>query len=82
MDIFGGCYMKEVIQSKTMQDIDGIKLYYEFFEKQNENLTIVFESGYGCTCDYWNPIKEEISTFAQFFIYDRSGLGKSEQDAR
>jgi len=82
MDIFGGCCMKELIKSKTMQAIDGIKLYYEFFEKQNENLTIVFESGYGCTSDYWGPIKEGISEFAQFFIYDRAGLGESEQDGR
>ncbi|MGN2275465.1 alpha/beta fold hydrolase [Priestia megaterium] len=65
-----------------MQDIGGIKLYYEFFERQNENMTIIFESGYGFTSDYWNPIKEEISKFAQFFIYNRSGLGESEQDDR
>ncbi|MFE4118722.1 alpha/beta fold hydrolase [Priestia sp. YIM B13448] len=74
--------MEEVIKIGRMQDIGGIKLYYEFFEKQDENVTIIFESGYGCTCDYWNPIKEEISKFAQFFIYNRSGLGESEQDAR
>jgi pimeloyl-ACP methyl ester carboxylesterase len=82
VNISGGFYMEEVIRTGKMQDIGGIKLYYEFFERQTEDVTIIFESGYGCTCDYWNPIKEEISTFAQFFIYDRSGLGKSEQDAR
>ncbi|MFE0621606.1 alpha/beta fold hydrolase [Priestia aryabhattai] len=74
--------MEEVIKAGKMQDIGGIKLYYEFFEKQHEDITIIFESGYGCTCNYWNPIKEEISKFAQFFIYNRSGLGESEQDAR
>ena len=74
--------MKEVTKLGKMQDIGGIKLYYEFFERQNENMTIIFESGYGCTSDYWNPIKEEISKFAQFFIYNRPGLGESEQDDR
>ncbi|MBY0598063.1 alpha/beta fold hydrolase [Bacillus bingmayongensis] len=74
--------MNEVTKAGKMQDIGGIRLYYEFFERQNENITVVFESGYGFPSDYWKPIKDEISKFAQFLIYDRAGLGESEKDDR
>lgn len=74
--------MNEITNTGNMQDIGGIKLYYEFFERQNENITVIFESGYGCPSASWDPIKGEISKFAQFFIYDRAGLGKSEKNDR
>ncbi|MFJ7932704.1 alpha/beta fold hydrolase [Peribacillus sp. NPDC096448] len=74
--------MNEVTKTGKMQDIGGIKLYYEFFQRPNENITVVFESGYGFPSDYWNPIKDEISKFGQFLTYDRLGLGESEKDDR
>ncbi|WP_456363552.1 alpha/beta fold hydrolase [Priestia aryabhattai] len=74
--------MKESVKTEQMQDIGGIKLYYEFVEKPNSKVTVVFEAGYGCPSEYWGPIKDSIGEFTQYVVYDRPGLGKSETDYR
>ena len=74
--------MEEAVKVGKMQDIGGIKLYYEFVEKPNSDVTVVFESGYGCPSEYWGPIKDTVGKFAQYIMYDRPGLGKSEKDDR
>lgn len=43
---------------------------------------MVFKFGYGCPSEYWEPIKETVGEFAQYVMYDRQGLGKSENDDR
>jgi len=74
--------MGKAVKTGQLQDIGGIKLYYEFLEKPNSNVTVVFESGYGCPSEYWGPIKDSVGEFAQYVMYDRPGLGKSEKDSR
>lgn len=57
--------------------INGTDLYYEHITGSTDKLTIVFESGYGWDLNNWNPIKDEVSKFANVFMYDRDGVGKS-----
>ena len=57
--------------------INGTDLYYEHIANSNDKLTIVFESGYGWDLNNWNPIRDEVSKFANIFMYDRDGVGKS-----
>ncbi|WP_260412502.1 alpha/beta fold hydrolase [Alkalihalobacillus sp. TS-13] len=58
-------------------DIGITELYYEYIGGCNNSPTIVFESGYGWSLDNWQPIIEKISDFANVFMYDRDGIGKS-----
>jgi len=39
---------------------------------------VIFENALGGTANYWDPIQNELSTFAQIVAYDRAGNGKSE----
>jgi len=58
-------------------NINGTELYYEHIADSNNKLTIVFESGYGWDLKNWHPIRDEVSKFANMFMYDRDGVGKS-----
>jgi len=59
-------------------NVDGVNLYYEYLETSVGNPTIVFESGYSWDLNNWLPIKDDVSTFANIFMYDRDGIGKSD----
>ncbi|MDM5154292.1 alpha/beta hydrolase [Bacillus sp. DX1.1] len=76
--------MNEITKTKVSQklDIGGTKLYYEHFGENNENPTFVFDSGYGWTLNNWEPIKGEVSKLTKMFIYDRAGIGESENDKK
>jgi pimeloyl-ACP methyl ester carboxylesterase len=76
--------MSKVTKTQVDQklDIGGIELNYEYFGVSNENPTLVFDSGYGCTLAYWNPIRDEVSKFSKMFMYDRAGIGESTKDER
>ncbi|WP_459503498.1 alpha/beta fold hydrolase [Bacillus sp. C1] len=76
--------MEQVMKTKVEQklDVGGFELYYEYFGEENENPTVVFDSGYGWALENWDPIKEEVAKFAKVFMYDRAGVGKSEKDER
>ncbi|WP_249312923.1 alpha/beta fold hydrolase [Lederbergia citrea] len=63
-------------------NIDGVNLYYEYSESLASNPTIVFESGFGWNLNNWLPIKDEVSTFANLFMYDRDGIGKSDRSEK
>ncbi|MEI5907644.1 alpha/beta hydrolase [Bacillus spongiae] len=58
--------------------VEGTELYYEYIDKSNNNLTIVFDSGFGWELGNWQPIREDVSKFANMFMYDRANVGKSE----
>lgn len=60
-------------------NIDGAELYYEYLGEQNDGPTIVFMSGYGWPLENWQPIREDVSTFAKIFMYDRESVGNSSQ---
>ncbi|GIN71906.1 alpha/beta hydrolase [Bacillus sp. J14TS2] len=70
------------VQRKEVLDIEGIKLYYEYFGKGHNTPTIVCDSGYGYTLANWQLIQDEVSQLAKIFIYDRDGLGKSDKSGR
>lgn len=44
------------------------------------DLTVVFESGLGCTQDDWKVVQNQISKHTSTFSYDRVGLGNSDAD--
>jgi pimeloyl-ACP methyl ester carboxylesterase len=58
-------------------NLEGIELYYEYIKSCTDHLTIVFESGYGWDLNNWNSIKSDVSMFANVFLYDRDGIGRS-----
>lgn len=61
-------------------NIGGTKLYYEYIDKDNDNPTIIFDSGYGWSLENWAPIQNEVTKLAKVFTYDRAGIGMSESD--
>ncbi|KSU63166.1 2-hydroxy-6-oxononatrienedioate hydrolase [[Bacillus] enclensis] len=63
-------------------NLEGIELYYEYIKSCTDNLTIVFESGYGWDLNNWNSIKNDVSKFANVFFYDRDGIGRSEKSSK
>jgi pimeloyl-ACP methyl ester carboxylesterase len=40
--------------------------------------TVVLESGFGGTSEYWGKVQPSVASFARVVSYDRAGLGKSE----
>jgi pimeloyl-ACP methyl ester carboxylesterase len=63
-------------------NLEGIELYYEYIKSCTDNLTIVFESGYGWDLNNWNSIKSDVSKFANVFFYDRDGIGRSKKSIK
>jgi pimeloyl-ACP methyl ester carboxylesterase len=63
-------------------NLEGIELYYKYIKSCTDNLTIVFESGYGWDLNNWNPIKSHVSKFVNVFLYDRDGIGRSEKSSK
>lgn len=74
--------MNEIMTTKVSEklDIGGTKLYYEYFGENNNNPTVVFDSGYGWALENWAPIRNEVAKLTKMFTYDRAGVGKSEGD--
>lgn len=60
----------------TIEAVDT-ELHFEIICKHQDTTTIVFESGYGWALDNWNPIVNQVSEFANLFLYDRAGVGQS-----
>jgi len=68
-------------------DIGGFELYVNSVnEKQtndgqvdNEEFTILFESGYGDASEVWNTVQTEMSKTHHTISYDRAGLGQSDK---
>ncbi|MEK4245199.1 alpha/beta hydrolase [Psychrobacillus sp. FSL K6-2684] len=60
-------------------NVNEVEFYCESIKGSNDNLTVVFESGYGWDSNNWLPIKHKVSKFANVFIYDRDGIYKSEK---
>ncbi|WP_321141615.1 hypothetical protein [Bacillus gaemokensis] len=62
--------MEKIMKTKVGKklDIGGIELYYEYFGEENENSTVVFDSGYGWALENWDPIREEVSKSVKVFM--------------
>ncbi|GED72128.1 alpha/beta hydrolase [Brevibacillus reuszeri] len=69
-------------QASQKLDIGGVKLCFKYYGEVSDFPTVVFDSGYGCTCNYWASISDEISSQTRMFIYDRAGIGESENDEK
>ncbi|MFF0827060.1 alpha/beta fold hydrolase [Brevibacillus sp. NPDC003359] len=76
--------MSDIVINETSQklDIGGVKLCFKHYGEISDFPTVVFDSGYGCTLNYWSSISAEISNQTRMFIYDRAGIGESESDDR
>lgn len=58
--------------------VSGCKLYAKLLGENAGIPTVIMDAGYGDCSKTWDSIIGEISTFANVFVYDRAGLGKSE----
>ncbi|MFD1738634.1 alpha/beta fold hydrolase [Bacillus salitolerans] len=59
-------------------NVGGTELYYEYMGESIDDPTIVFDSGFAWGLENWEPIRKEVSSFANMFMYDRANVGKSE----
>src|SRR5215469_11237332 len=57
-------------------DVGGHKL--EMVSAGTKGPTVVLESGFGATSDFWEKVQHGASEFAVVVSYDRAGVGKSE----
>jgi pimeloyl-ACP methyl ester carboxylesterase len=65
--------------------VDGKKMaiYTSGLEKRKPGQPVViFENGLGVTLNNWDAIFENMTTLAPFVAYDRTGIGKSENDGQ
>lgn len=58
-------------------DVGGYHLYAQVFGKLAP--TVIFDSGSGDDSTVWSAVAPEVSKFSRVVIYDRAGLGKSDQ---
>lgn len=57
----------------------GRKLHYMC--KGSGGVTVVFESGMGCSRSTWGLVQPAASQYARAVVYDRAGYGKSDPDS-
>ena len=57
-------------------EVDGHKV--EILTEGSRSPTVVLESGFGATTDFWQKVQGPVSSFAMVVSYDRAGVGKSE----
>ncbi|MDT8861148.1 alpha/beta hydrolase [Alkalihalobacillus sp. MEB130] len=60
-------------------DIGGYTLFAKLLGNKQNNVTVVFDSGYGDDSTSWDPVLKEVLKFTKVFVYDRAGIGKSEK---
>ncbi len=59
--------------------LKGFKLFTRLYGNKTGNPIVVMEAGYGDDSKSWASIIPEVSRMSQVLVYDRAGLGKSEQ---
>lgn len=69
--------VKEYIPNGKFSDIGTNKVHYKSFG--TGDITFVLIAGLGETMITWSPIENELKNRGQVFVYDRSGLGHSEE---
>lgn len=60
----------------TQIEVDGHKV--EMLVEGSKRPTVILESGFGATYDFWQKVQDPASSFATVVSYDRAGVGKSE----
>lgn len=61
--------------------IEPCKLYAKSIQHDSANLTIILDAGYGDDSTSWNPLVDDVSKLANVFLYDRAGLGRSDNSS-
>lgn len=61
--------------------LEPCKLYAKSIQHNSANVTIILDAGYGDDSTSWNPLVEDVSKLANVFLYDRAGLGQSENSS-
>lgn len=76
--------MSDIVINEASQklDIGGVTLCFKYYGEISDSPTVVFDSGYGCTLNYWSSVSGELSTQTRMFMYDRAGIGESERDEK
>lgn len=59
--------------------INQSKVFTKMYFTDKNNATVVMDAGYGNTSEAWDNLVPDLKTFANVFVYDRPGLGKSEK---
>jgi hypothetical protein len=57
-------------------DLDGQK--FRIKEFGTGDITVLFECGMSDSIEAWQNIPDSVALFAHVFLYDRSGIGKSD----
>ncbi|GAA4278374.1 hypothetical protein GCM10022259_30990 [Aquimarina mytili] len=68
---------KEFQPSGQFIDISGNRIHYNFFGEGK--YTFVLETGLGENINTWSAIQDSLAQMGKVFMYDRSGLGFSEE---
>lgn len=58
-------------------DVGGYQLYARTFGKSKP--VVIFDSGSGDDSTVWEAVTPQVSQFSSVVVYDRAGLGKSDQ---
>ncbi|WP_438825166.1 alpha/beta fold hydrolase [Bacillus sp. JJ1127] len=61
--------------------IDGFKLYTKILQGEKAKPVIIMDAGYGDYSKAWDEISKEIAEYGTVVLYDRAGLGKSEESS-
>lgn len=69
----------KIVLEESFVEIDGFKIFTKLYGENQEKPTIVMDSGYGDYSKAWDNIIYEVMKFANVFVYDRAGLGRSEK---
>jgi len=68
---------KEFKPTGSFSDIGNNRIHFKYYD--NGEITFVLLSGLGETLNTWHKIEKELATRGRVFMYDRSGLGHSEE---
>ncbi|TKD71238.1 alpha/beta fold hydrolase [Pseudalkalibacillus hwajinpoensis] len=69
------------MSKETFIQVSDFKLFTKLIGKKNGKQTVVLEAGYGDYSKGWNSIVSEIASLTEVLVYDRAGLGKSEESS-
>lgn len=69
------------MEQKKLIQLEPCRLYGESIYHDDAKVTVILDAGYGDDSTSWNPLVEDVSKLANVFLYDRAGLGQSENSS-
>jgi len=69
------------MEKKQLIQLAECRLYIKLIQHDSANVTVILDAGYGDDSTSWNPLVEDVSKLANVFLYDRAGLGQSENSS-